>query len=78
MIDLCTKAGAEQSSSWKLIGTIVESDTTDISTLRVSAGPGIQLVIESQKIVSIAAVVPAADIQRFHEALRKAVGELAD
>ena len=47
LIDLWSKAVKAQSDSWKIIGSMKETETSDASLLTISAGPGIKFVIHS-------------------------------
>jgi len=69
LFDLWTTAVKSQSDSWKVIGSLTEIGTADVSLLTVSAGPGVRLAITSVKGVNIAYVLANSDIARFEKAL---------
>src|SRR5258708_3071049 len=47
LIDLWRKAVKAQSGSWKVVGSMAEMETSDVSHLTVSAGPGVKFVISA-------------------------------
>jgi hypothetical protein len=47
LIELWTKVVKTQSGSWKLVGSMAETETSDVSHLTVSAGPGVKFVVVS-------------------------------
>ena len=49
LIDLWSKAVKTQSDSWKVIGSMMETETSDVAHLTISAGPGIKFVISSSQ-----------------------------
>jgi hypothetical protein len=49
LIELWTKAVKAQSGSWKVVGSMAETETSDVSHLTVSAGSGVKFVISSPK-----------------------------
>ena len=69
LFDLWTTAVKAQSDSWKVIGSLTEMGTADVSLLTVSAGPGVRFAVTSVKGVSITYVLANADIARFKKAL---------
>jgi hypothetical protein len=69
LIDLWTKAVRPQSDSWKVVGSMVETETSDVSHLTVSSGPGIKFVISSPKKGSVTYVLSKEDMARFAKAL---------
>jgi hypothetical protein len=71
LIDLWTKAVKAQSDSWKVVGSMVETETSDVSDLTVSAGLGIKFVISSPKKGTVTYVLSKEDMARFEKALLK-------
>jgi hypothetical protein len=69
LFDLWATAVKVQSDSWKVIGSLTEMGTADVSLLTVSAGPGVRFAVTSVKGVSITYVLANADIARFEKAL---------
>ena len=47
LINLSTKTVKAQSNSWKVIGSMTETETSDVSHLTISAGHGVRFVIRS-------------------------------
>lgn len=70
-VSLIHKAEASQSSNWQPIGEFVETGTTDVSHVRVSAGPGIRLVVESPAGGAFTAELPASRFVEFEAALSR-------
>jgi hypothetical protein len=54
-----------QSDSWKIIGSMKETETSDDSVLIISAGPGIKFVINSSRKGLVAYVLSKDDLARF-------------
>lgn len=71
LIDLWTKAVKAQSGSWKVVGSMVETETSDVSHLTLSAGPGVKFVIGSSKKGTVTYVLPKEDIAGFEKALNQ-------
>jgi hypothetical protein len=69
LIELWTNAVKGQSDSWKIVGAMVETETSDVSHLTVSAGPGIKFVISSPKKGTVTYVLSKEDMTRFEKAL---------
>jgi hypothetical protein len=69
LIDLWLKAVIAQSNSWQLIGTMTETETSDVSHLTVSAGPGVKFVISSSQKGIVTFVLSKDDIGGFEKAL---------
>ena len=65
LIDLWSKAVKVQSDSWKIIGSMKETETSDPSLLTISAGPGIKFVINSPRKGSVTYVLSKDDLARF-------------
>ena len=71
LIDLWTKAVKAQSGSWKVVGSMVETETSDVSHLTVSAGPGVKFVIGSPKKGTVTYILSKEDIAGFEKALHQ-------
>jgi hypothetical protein len=69
LLDLWRTALNARSDSWKVVGSLTEVGTTDVSVLTVSAGPGVKFAVTSLKGVSITYVLANADVARFEKAL---------
>ena len=73
LVELWGKAASAQTStslgSWKFVGTMTETETTDVSQLTVSVGAGVKLAISSPNGASLSYVMPRADQPRFEKAL---------
>ena len=69
LIDLWSKAVKAQSDSWKIIGSMKETETSDASLLTISAGPGIKFVIDSPRKELVTYVLSKDDLARFAGAL---------
>jgi hypothetical protein len=69
LIDLWSKAVKAQSDSWKIIGSMKETETSDASLLTISAGPGIKFVIDSPRKGLVTYVLSKDDLARFAGAL---------
>jgi hypothetical protein len=65
LIDLWSKAVKAQSESWNIIGTMKERETSDVSILTISAGPGIKIVIDSPRKGPVSYVLSKDDLARF-------------
>ena len=70
VMELSRKAAAAQGPAWTSIGELAETETRDISHLRLRAGPGVEFVITSPQGLTVTAVVPTADVPRLEAALR--------
>jgi hypothetical protein len=66
-----------QSGSWKVVGSMAETETSDVSHLTVSAGPGIKFVISSRKNTAVTYVLPKDDMAGFEKALYQVKGFLS-
>ena len=71
MIGLWNKAKVVSSASWKPVGTMSEKDTTDVSQLTISAGPGVSFVITSPKAGTVTYALAKSDAGRFEQAILK-------
>ena len=69
MIDLWNKSIVVQSANWKVIGTMTEKETTDVSQLTVSAGPGVSFMITSPKSGTVSYALDRKDAARFDKAI---------
>jgi len=69
LIALWTKAVKAQSDSWKVVGSMTETETSDVSHLTVSAGRGVKFVISSSKKGTVTYVLSRDDIAGFEKAL---------
>jgi len=65
LIALWSKAVKAQSDSWKIIGSMKETETSDPSLLTISAGSGIKLVINSPRKGLVTYVLSKDDLARF-------------
>jgi hypothetical protein len=66
LIDLWSKAVKVQSDSWKIIGSMKETETwDDDSLLTISAGPGIKFVINSSRKGVVTYVLSKDELARF-------------
>ena len=68
-IDLWSKAVKTQSDSWKVIGSMTETETSDVSHLTISAGPGVKFVISSSQKGIVTFVFSKNDMGGFEKAL---------
>src|SRR6516162_185973 len=69
LIDLWSKAVKTQSDSWKVIGSMTETETSDVSHLTISAGPGVKFVISSSQKGIVTFVLSKNDMGGFEKAL---------
>jgi hypothetical protein len=69
LIGLWTKAAKTQSDSWRVIGSMTESETSDVSQLTVSAGRGVKFVIGSFKKGTATYLLSKDDFAGFETAL---------
>jgi hypothetical protein len=69
LIDLWSKALKAQSASWKLIGSMTETETSDVSHLTISAGPGVKFVISSSQKGTVTFLLSKDDMAGFEKAL---------
>ena len=69
LIALWTKAVKAQTDSWKVVGSMRETETTDVSHLTVSAGRGVKFVIGSSRKGTVAYVLSRDDFAGFENAL---------
>ena len=54
-----------QSESWNIIGSMRERETSDVSILTISSGPGIKIVIDSSRKGPVTYVLSKDDLARF-------------
>lgn len=69
LIDLWSKAVKAQSDSWRVIGSMTETETSDVSHLTISAGPGVKFVISSSQKGIVTFVLSKNDMGGFEKAL---------
>ena len=69
LIELWTKAVKAQSDSWKVVGSMTETETSDVSHLTISAGPGVKFVITSFQNGTVIFVLSRDDMARFESAV---------
>jgi len=72
VVGLWKQAVRAQGGAWKLVGTVRESGTTDVSVLSVKAGAGIELAVTSPQGPTIAYVPTPADFAGFEKAMEDA------
>ena len=66
---VANKAIVVQSANWKVIGTMTEQETTDVSQLTISAGPGVSFMISSPKSGTVSYALDRKDAGRFDKAV---------
>lgn len=71
LIELVAAAARTQTSdnSWTVTGELSETNTSDVTHIVVSAGPGIRFALNSPKGASLTFYLPATDIPRLQQAL---------
>ena len=69
LMELWTKAVKAQSDSWKVVGSMTETETSDVSHLTISAGSGVKFVISSFQRGTVIFVLSRDDMARFESAL---------
>ena len=69
LMDLWSKAVKAQSDSWRIIGSMTETETSDVSHLTMSAGPGVKFVISSFQKGTVTFVLSKDDMAGFEKAL---------
>lgn len=71
LIDLIAKATKAQSTgkTWTVIGELTETETSDVSHLVISAGPGIRFALNSPQGASLTYMLAKSDIPRLQQAL---------
>jgi len=77
LLRLWRQALDKQSTSWQPVGEYTETGTDDNSHLKVSAGPGVRLVIESPARGANTTELPPGNLAGFTAALEKAVNYVA-
>jgi len=77
LVALWRRAEKVKSSAWKNVGEMTETGTKDISHLRIEAGPAMRFTIWSAEKGSKTCTLPAADYQRFGQALEHVRSYLA-
>jgi hypothetical protein len=73
LIDLIAKAEKAQSTgkTWTVTGEMTETETSDVSHLVISAGPGIRFALNSQKGASLTYILAKSDIAQLQQALAR-------
>jgi hypothetical protein len=71
LIELWSKAVKAQSASWKVIGSMTETETLRASDLTISAGPGAKFVIRSSQKGTATFVLSRGDMAGFERALHR-------
>src|SRR5258708_38432511 len=69
LIDLWSKVVKAQSDSWRVIGSMTETETADVSHLTISAGPGVKFVISSSQKGIVTFILSKDDMGGFEKAL---------
>ena len=71
LIDLIAKAAKAQATgnTWTVTGELTETETSDVSHLVISAGPGIRFALNSPKGASLTYMLAKGDIPRLQQAL---------
>ena len=72
LVNLWRQARDAQSTDWRPVGELVETGTVDVAHLRVSAGPGVRFVIESQAGGPLTSDLQPSDMAAFETALDRA------
>ena len=67
LIDLWSKAVKAQSDSWRVIGSMTETETSDVSHLTISAGPGVKFVISSSQKGIVTFILSKDDVGGFEK-----------
>jgi hypothetical protein len=71
VLELWNKAKAMQAGSWSPVGSLTETRAKDASTITVSAGFGVRLILSDPKLGSFTHVVARDDMAAFEAALQK-------
>ena len=69
LLDLFAKAQNAQGGDWTYVGDFTESGTSDVSHLKVFAGPGVRFIVESPAKGALTVDLKRADIAGFAAAL---------
>ncbi len=69
LINLWSKAVKAQSDSWKVIGSMTETETSDVSYLTISAGLGVKFVISSSQKGTVTFILSKDDMAGLEKAL---------
>jgi len=77
LIDLWTRAVKRQSRTWRLVGSLTEKGSGDVSRLSMSAGQGVKIAITSAKGASMTYLVARTDMARFQAAINQVKEHLA-
>ena len=71
LIDLWSKAVKAQSGSWRVIGSMTETETLNASYFTMSAGPGVKFVISSSQKGTATFVLSKDDMAGFERVLHR-------
>jgi hypothetical protein len=72
LISLCNKAIKTNATTWVVVGTMSETETTDdVAQLTISAGPGVNVIITTPKRGTNSYVLQKKDYPLLQSALRK-------
>ncbi len=69
LLDLWAKAQTMQSNDWAYAGDFTETGTSDVSHLKVFAGPGVRFIVESPAKGAFTVDLKRADMPAFDTAL---------
>ena len=72
LLDLWAKAQNAQSDQWAYVGDFTETGTSDVSHLKVFAGPGVRFIVESPAKGAFTVVLNRGDMPAFSQALAQA------
>ncbi|MCX7356404.1 MAG: hypothetical protein NTY59_16620 [Alphaproteobacteria bacterium] len=71
VLDIWSKAKSNQAGSWSPVGTITENRASNATSIAVSAGFGVRLILSDPKQGSFTHVVAREDMTAFEAALQK-------
>ena len=69
LLDLWAKAQTLQSDTWVYVGDFTETGPSDVSHLKVDAGPGVRIIIESPAKGAFTVEIKRSDMPSFSAAL---------
>ena len=69
LLALWSKAKTLQSDTWVYVGDFTESGTSDVSHLKVFAGPGVRIIVESPAKGAFTVEIKRSDMPAFEAAL---------
>jgi hypothetical protein len=72
LLRLWRKASDVRSNQWQYVGDFLETGTSDVSHLKVSAGPGVRFIIESPALGAFTSDLQRANMAAFAAALENA------